>query len=114
MASIVNRTNYSFLDILPELGEFVRNDSYSLLIKGRSGTGKTTLSLSILRSLKARNNFFYISTRSSPKQLFEHYPWLRKFTKSCVFKDEKLFSGSIITMVKINSILYFKVLKTQV
>ena len=81
MANIVNRTNYSFLDILPELGAFVRNDSYSLLIKGRSGTGKTTLSLSILRSLKARNNFFYISTRSSPKQLFEHYPWLRKFTK---------------------------------
>lgn len=81
MTSIVNRTNYSFLDIPPELGEFVRNDTYSLLIKGRSGTGKTTLSLSILRSLKARNNFFYISTRSSPKQLFEHYPWLRKFTK---------------------------------
>jgi len=81
MASIVNRTNYSFLDIPPELGEFVRNDTYSLLIKGNSGTGKTTLSLSILRSLKARNNFFYISTRSSPKQLFEHYPWLRKFTK---------------------------------
>jgi KaiC/GvpD/RAD55 family RecA-like ATPase len=81
MASIVNRTNNSFLDIPPELGEFVRNDTYSLLIKGLSGTGKTTLSLSILRSLKARNNFFYISTRSSPKQLFEHYPWLRKFTK---------------------------------
>src|SRR4029078_7345715 len=38
-------------------------------------------SLSILRSLQARNNFFYISTRSSPRQLFEHYPWLRKFTK---------------------------------
>ena len=81
MASIVNRTNNNFLDIPPELGEFVRNDTYSLLIKGRSGTGKTTLSLSILRSLKARNNFFYISTRSSPKQLFEHFPWLRKFTK---------------------------------
>jgi len=81
MASIVNRTNNNFLDIPPELGEFVRNDTYSLLIKGRSGTGKTTLSLSILRSLKARNNFFYISTRSSPKQLFEYYPWLRKFTK---------------------------------
>src|SRR6187551_4038481 len=81
MASIVNRTNYSFLDIPPELAEFVRNDTYSLLIKGRSGTGKTTLSLSILRSLKARNNFFYISTRSSPKQLFEHYPWLRKIIK---------------------------------
>src|SRR6188472_1260836 len=81
MASIVNRTNYSFLDIPPELGEFLRNDTYSLLIKGNSGTGKSTLSLSLLRSLKEKNNFFYISTRSSPKQLFEHYPWLRKIIK---------------------------------
>ncbi|MGI0032713.1 MAG: gas vesicle protein GvpD P-loop domain-containing protein, partial [Nitrososphaeraceae archaeon] len=78
MAKIVNRTNHKFLDIPFELGEFMKNDTYSLLVKGRSGTGKTTLALSILRSLKEKNNFFYISTRSSPKQLVEHYPWLRK------------------------------------
>lgn len=79
MVNIVNRTNHSLLDITSELREFMKNDTYSLLIKGRSGTGKTTFSLSILRSLKAKNNFFFISTRSSPKQMFEHYPWLRKF-----------------------------------
>lgn len=81
MAKIVNRSNNKFLDIPFELGEFMKNDTYSLLVKGRSGTGKTTLALSILRSLKEKNNFFYISTRSSPKQLVEHYPWLRKFIK---------------------------------
>ncbi len=81
MAKIVNRSNHKFLDIPFELGEFMKNDTYSLLVKGRSGTGKTTLALSILRSLKEKNNFFYISTRSSPKQLVEHYPWLRKFIK---------------------------------
>ena len=81
MVNIVNRTNHSLLDIPSELREFMKNDTYSLLVKGRSGTGKTTFSLSILRSLKAKNNFFYISTRSSPKQMFEYYPWLRKFIK---------------------------------
>lgn len=81
MVNIVNRTNHSLHDIPLELREFLKNDTYSLLVKGISGTGKSTLSLSILRSLKAKNNFFYISTRSSPKQMFEHYPWLRKFIK---------------------------------
>jgi len=81
MVNIVNRTNHSLHDIPSELREFLKNDTYSLLIKGLSGTGKSTFSLSILRSLKAKNNFFYISTRSSPKQMFEHYPWLRKFIK---------------------------------
>jgi KaiC/GvpD/RAD55 family RecA-like ATPase len=59
----------------------MKNDTYSLLVKGGSGSGKTTLSLSILSSLREKYNFFYISTRSSPKQLFEHHPWLRKFSK---------------------------------
>ncbi|HZD81716.1 MAG TPA: gas vesicle protein GvpD P-loop domain-containing protein [Nitrososphaeraceae archaeon] len=62
-----------------ELMQFVQRNTYSLLIKGYAGTGKTTLSLSILRALKIKSNFFYISTRVSPKQLFLYYPWLGKF-----------------------------------
>jgi KaiC/GvpD/RAD55 family RecA-like ATPase len=62
-----------------ELLEFVRRDTYSLLIKGYAGAGKTTLSLTILRSLKIKNNFFYISTRLSPRQLFNYYPWLGRY-----------------------------------
>ena len=73
--------NHNLLDIPLELEEFMKNDTYSLLVKGPSGSGKTTFSLTILRSLKSKNNFFYISTRASPKQIFEHYPWLRKFVK---------------------------------
>jgi KaiC/GvpD/RAD55 family RecA-like ATPase len=59
-----------------ELLQFVQRDTYSLLIKGDAGTGKTTLSLSILRALNIKSNFFYISTRISTKQLFTYYPWL--------------------------------------
>ena len=62
-----------------ELMQFVQRNTYSLLIKGSAGTGKTTLSLTILRALKVKSNFFYISTRVSPKQLFLYYPWLGKF-----------------------------------
>ncbi|MDP9488757.1 MAG: AAA family ATPase [Thermoproteota archaeon] len=81
MVNRVNIVNHNLLDIPLELEEFMKNDTYSLLVKGPSGSGKTTFSLTILHSLKAKNNFFYISTRASPKQIFEHYPWLRKFVK---------------------------------
>jgi KaiC/GvpD/RAD55 family RecA-like ATPase len=62
-----------------ELMHFIQSDTYSLLIKGFAGTGKTTLALTILKTLGSKNNFFYISTRISPKQLFQYYPWLNDF-----------------------------------
>src|SRR5438067_9396114 len=62
-----------------ELMQFVQRNTYSLLIKGYAGTGKTTLSLTILRTLKIKSNFFYMSTRISPKQRFLCDPWLDKF-----------------------------------
>lgn len=65
-----------------ELERFVRRDTYSLLIKGKAGTGKTTLSLTILKTLGQASNFFYISTRVSPRQLFTHYPWLEHFVQT--------------------------------
>ncbi|HJU33815.1 MAG TPA: gas vesicle protein GvpD P-loop domain-containing protein [Nitrososphaera sp.] len=64
-----------------DLLHFIRRDTYSLLIKGFAGTGKTTLALTILKVLGIKNNFFYISTRLSPKQLFQYYPWLSKFVR---------------------------------
>jgi KaiC/GvpD/RAD55 family RecA-like ATPase len=81
MVNKVSMINHDLLDIPSELKEFMNNDTYSLLVKGPSGSGKTTFSLTILNSLKAKGNFFYISTRASPKQIFEQYPWLRKFVK---------------------------------
>ncbi len=55
------------LQIPEDLMHFIRRDTYSLLVKGFAGTGKTTLALTILNSLRVKNNFFYISTRISPK-----------------------------------------------
>src|SRR5918995_5514688 len=73
-------TNGDSISHIPEdLLHFIRRDTYSLLVKGFAGTGKTTLALTILNVLGIKNNFFYISTRLSPKQLFQYYPWLKGF-----------------------------------
>jgi KaiC/GvpD/RAD55 family RecA-like ATPase len=64
-----------------ELMQFVKKDTFSLIIKGAAGTGKTTLSLTILRALDIKYNFFYICTRVSPKQLLMSYPWISKFNE---------------------------------
>src|SRR5918995_3960275 len=73
-------TNGDSISHIPEdLLHFIRRDTYSLLVKGFAGTGKTTLALTILKVLGIKNNFFYISTRISPKQLFQYYPWLKDF-----------------------------------
>jgi KaiC/GvpD/RAD55 family RecA-like ATPase len=76
-----------------ELMQFVQRNTYSLLIKGSAGTGKTTLSLTILRALKVKSNFFYISTRISPKQLFSYYPWLGKFVGRPKISESDEISG---------------------
>ena len=41
-----------------ELMRFIERDTYSLLIKGYAGAGKTTLALTILRALGTKDNFF--------------------------------------------------------
>ena len=71
-----------------ELLKFVKNESYSLLIKGKPGTGKTTFALTLLDSLNDDSNYFYISTRLSLKQLLFYYPWVEKF-----FSKDEVKSG---------------------
>src|ERR687893_9822 len=74
---IKNKRNHAFPRIPEDLLQFIRRDTYSLLVKGFAGTGKTTLALTILNVLGIKNNFFYISTRISPRQLYQYYPWLK-------------------------------------
>lgn len=69
----------NFINIPDDLLYFLKQDTYSLLIKGRTGTGKTTLALTILRALKIKKNCLYISTRNSPDKIFQHFPWLNSF-----------------------------------
>jgi len=51
----------------------------SLLIKGKPGTGKTILALTILREICEKGNGLYVSTRLEPKRLYLATPWIRQF-----------------------------------
>jgi len=48
----------------------------SLLIRGSPGAGKTLMALSLASS--HQGDFFYVSTRISPEEVFKTYPWLRE------------------------------------
>jgi KaiC/GvpD/RAD55 family RecA-like ATPase len=79
--------NERLAQIPEDLLKFIQRDTYSLLVKGYAGTGKTTLALTILNILGIENNFFYISTRLSPKQLFQYYPWLKDLVRASKAQD---------------------------
>jgi KaiC/GvpD/RAD55 family RecA-like ATPase len=79
------RNTKSAMDIIrlpPELGQFLRQPSYSLAIKGRAGTGKTCLALTILGEARTDQNRLYISTRMATSELQKYYPWISDLNKN--------------------------------
>ncbi|MFW6141472.1 MAG: gas vesicle protein GvpD P-loop domain-containing protein [Candidatus Saliniplasma sp.] len=66
------------IEIPPEITSFFESDwGRSLMIKGRAGTGKTILSLSMMEKLGDIENTFYISTRVANDSLYSQFHWLR-------------------------------------
>lgn len=64
-----------------ELVNFCSRRGNLLLIKGEAGTGKTILSLELLRLFSDRVNGVYLSTRVSPQRLFDQFPHLSDIIK---------------------------------
>jgi archaellum biogenesis ATPase FlaH len=88
--------NYDISFKIPDdLLQFLNNETYSLLIKGDPGTGKTALCLTILKALNIKNNFFYISTRVSPNKLFYYFKWINKYLKIKYSNNHNKSSNSI-------------------
>ena len=63
--------------IPPEIRQFFMNPGgHSLMIKGRAGTGKTTLVLQMLDEVFTGYDNFYLSSRVSDTSLYKQFPWL--------------------------------------
>ncbi|MCP8304567.1 MAG: hypothetical protein H3Z50_03735 [archaeon] len=60
-----------------ELTDFFSEGNNIFLIKGDPGTGKTILSLEILRQFRKEKRGTYISTRVSPYRLLSQFPYLK-------------------------------------
>ena len=69
------------LRIPRELYEFLKRE-HTLLIKGEPGTGKTVLSLELLRIFSKENTGVYFSSRVPRDVLYEQYPWLKESLKN--------------------------------
>jgi KaiC/GvpD/RAD55 family RecA-like ATPase len=57
---------------------FKNKGGHSMIIRGGTGTGKTTFALQLLEELAEPEKSFYLSTRVSDEALFNQFPWLRK------------------------------------
>ena len=71
-----------FDDGLEDIHKFITNENKSLLIKGKSGTGRTTLALEIAKSHLNKFEVIFISRNISINSLHGRFPWTKKILKS--------------------------------
>jgi KaiC/GvpD/RAD55 family RecA-like ATPase len=71
-----------FDDGLEDIHKFITNENKSLLIKGKAGTGRTTLALEIAKSHLNKFEVIFISRNISINSLHGRFPWTKKILKS--------------------------------
>ncbi len=57
---------------------FSETSARSLLVKGASGTGKTTFVLQLMEDVLPLDTSIYFSTRVSDEALYSHFKWLKE------------------------------------
>jgi KaiC/GvpD/RAD55 family RecA-like ATPase len=66
---------------LDDLNKFIKIGNHSLLVKGRSGTGKVTLCFELARNNIDRFDVIFVSRNVSEKGLHNRFPWVKTFVK---------------------------------
>lgn len=66
---------------LDDLNKFIKIGNHSLLVKGRSGTGKVTLCFELARNNIDRFDVIFVSRNVSEKGLYSRFPWVKAFVK---------------------------------
>jgi hypothetical protein len=73
----VTAENRKIVGLPPEIHRFFTNPGgHSMIVKGRAGTGKTTLVLQMLEEVFTGLDNFYLSSRVSDTALYKQFPWL--------------------------------------
>ncbi|MEM2899621.1 MAG: ATPase domain-containing protein [Thermoplasmata archaeon] len=73
-----NNLNYIHTDgnFPPEFKDFFKYIGSLLLIRGKSGTGKTIFSIQLINDFSHPDDALYISTRTSEVRLMHQFPWM--------------------------------------
>ena len=66
---------------LDDLNKFIKIGNHSLLVKGRSGTGKVTLCFELARNNMDKFDVIFVSRNVSEKGLYDRFPWVKTFVK---------------------------------
>jgi KaiC/GvpD/RAD55 family RecA-like ATPase len=66
---------------LDDLHKFVNVGNRSLLIKGKSGTGKATLCFELAKAHIDKFDVVFISRKTSEQALYKRFPWVRSFVR---------------------------------
>ncbi|HET8857353.1 MAG TPA: ATPase domain-containing protein [Nitrososphaeraceae archaeon] len=69
-------------DGLEDIHKFITNENKSLLIRGKSGTGRTTLALEIAKNYSNRFEVIFISRNISIDNIYSRFPWTKSLLKS--------------------------------
>ncbi|MBD3230518.1 MAG: hypothetical protein GF329_20230 [Candidatus Lokiarchaeota archaeon] len=77
-----------------EILDAFKQKGYTILIKGKAGTGKTTLSLELIESAKEK---IYISSRMTPKNIVSQFPWLKSNEISFIDATQTFIQDDSIT-----------------
>ena len=66
---------------LDDLNKFIKIGNHSLLVKGRSGTGKVTLCFELAQNNIDRFDVIFVSRNVSEKGLYNRFPWVKTLVK---------------------------------
>lgn len=66
---------------LNPLDKFIRMGNRSLLVKGKSGTGKVTLCLELAKNCTDKFDVMFISRKITEQALYNRFPWVSDFVK---------------------------------
>ncbi len=99
-----------------EIRSFISGEGgHSLLVKGETGTGKTTMTLDIMEKFYGVSKTHYISVRVGEKKLFKQHPWLeKKMKKDEVIENARKLLNSFYSNEITDSISMDEVEKTQI
>jgi KaiC/GvpD/RAD55 family RecA-like ATPase len=71
----------TYVQGLEDLCNFIRIGNRSLLVKGKSGTGKLTLCFELAKSHSEKFDIIFISRNASEHALYNRFPWTKTFIK---------------------------------
>ena len=100
-----------------DLNRFVKLGNRSLLIKGKSGTGKVTLALELARNHSDKFEIMFISRKMTEYDLCNRFPWVKNLIKPAnilsTSSTESVFDDASFTVTNVISSITNRVTRVE-